>query len=81
MIREASILLLLVGPCGTPEKPVAPQPARAPFQGCLRLPPDLPSLRTPEALDEDRKAVRLLYLDCAERARRNAAAYPRGESR
>ena len=31
-------------------------------------------VRAPEAVTDDNKAVRRLYLDCAERARRNAAA-------
>lgn len=69
MIRAAAIALLLAA-CAVP----APPKLAAPFAACLAAPPKLPKIATVKQVRARHDALDRLYLDCAERARRNAEA-------
>lgn len=71
----------LVGCVAPPQEPPQPavdiKPLPARLRACAELPPRLPLVRTPEALQRRQKQLDTLYRDCAERLRQVVVEHDR----
>lgn len=68
-----AVLLIALAACAPLEHEPPPKPA-PPFVGCKTPPPPLPPIATVAQVRARHDRLDKLYLDCSERARRNAAA-------